>query len=102
MCVVSNIGDYFDRQYPWPMNPAPWKQPYPKNPWPDTIPVPSWPTPGPTKEQFEEFLELLRQAIRFDKVTGQPDCQTEDKLAKVKAWGKTFGIDIDIEITDND
>lgn len=97
MCAVSNISDYGQKQWPAPMpgvispfnpyqNPAippPYLQPNPLSPPPYT---------GPTKEQFEEFLTLLRAAKRFDEATGQPDCIADDKLAWLKAIAQHLGV----------
>ena len=96
MCAVSNIGDY-GREI-WP---KPWRFPddfLPRDP-PPFAPSTVWPKIfprlyiGPTKEQFEEFLELLRAARKFDKVTGQADCPAEEKTGWIKDAAKYFGID---------
>lgn len=83
MCVVSNIGDYGRTMWPAPLPPAPYV--------PFTFP--SSPYNGPTKEQFEEFLELLRAARKFDVATGQKDCPSEDKTAWMRELAKLVGVD---------
>lgn len=93
MCVVSNTIDYH-RDW-WPD-----KDPYkgwPKKttaPDPIFIPVTSPPQPytGPTKEQFEEFLKLLRAAKLYDNATGQPDCEMDEKKKLVKELAERLGV----------
>jgi hypothetical protein len=87
MCVVSNIGDYGRRQWP------DWGKPEPA----PAMPLPGvWPPPqynGPTREQFEEFLKLLRAGARFDKATGQPACEQEQKIGWLRDMAKALGFD---------
>jgi hypothetical protein len=93
MCAVSNMGDYGRQTWP---NPFP-VQPYEKIPnfTPKDFTPWSPPAPlyiGPTKEQFEEFLKLLRAAKAFDEATGQPDCKNDEKLDWLKAIAKHLGV----------
>lgn len=92
MCVVSNIGDYGRGMWP-----QPWKSPGPVQPFGMPVaPAPiviQPPYTGPTKEQFEEFLELLRAARKFDVATGQKDCPSEDKTAWMRELAKLVGVD---------
>jgi len=48
---------------------------------------------GPTKEQFEEFLKLLRQAKDYDDKTDQPNCELEEKKDLLKKLAKYLGVD---------
>jgi hypothetical protein len=93
MCVVSNVGDYGRQMWPkpwvFPSDPPPFA---PKPMWPEIFPTPK-PYTGPTREQFEEFLELLRAARKFDKAPGQAECPAEEKTGWVKDAAKYFGID---------
>lgn len=68
MCVVSNISDWGRRTWPEP-------EPFlPKpNPW-ETLPLPNPPYNGPTREEWEEFKKLLKQAAKVDELAGQADC----------------------------
>jgi hypothetical protein len=76
MCVVSAVGDYYGRGWPPPYDLGWYKS------WPSTSVAPFEPPySGPTKEQFEEFLELLRAAKKIDKATNQPDCETAEKFS---------------------
>lgn len=100
MCAVSNIGDMGRTMWPEPWQPAP--QPKPFVPYgPGGIPT-SWPpnplaTPpynGPTKEQFEEFLKMMRSAKKLDTLLGLKDCEMAEKLKWLKTIAKHLGIDV--------
>ena len=89
MCVVSNIGGYAQDMWPkpWPTAPIAPTVPY--------YPVPDFPEyNGPTKEQVQELIELLKSAKRFDKKTNQPDCEVEDKKKFIRELCEHFGIPI--------
>lgn len=91
MCVVSNIGEMGKEMWPKPGWPT-------FKPWVaggyQTIPaVTPPPYNGPTKAQFEKFLELMRAARKFDKATGQVDCPTEDKTAWMRELARLVGVD---------
>lgn len=103
MCVVSNMGDEFNRR--WPQ--SPWQQPIPMpqlpqhpnpyqpSPWqPGGVP-PLGPQPaiGPTREQFDEFLDLFRKAKEIDRFLGTPDCEMEEKLRALRAHAVRLGLD---------
>lgn len=60
MCVVSNITDYHQRLYP-----NPWKAPYPK-----------------------DIIDLIEKARKYDEITGQKDCPSEDKKEYIEALEK--------------
>lgn len=48
--------------------------------------------------QLERELELLKNQIKsakaYDKKTGQPDCEDEEKVEKLKAIAKLLDLDI--------
>lgn len=100
MCAVSNIGDYGRKTWPTPGSPLtpgsyPTMPPLDQKPW---VPLPGQtfvppPYNGPTKDQFEEFLELLRAARKFDVKTGQADCPAESKTAWMREMAKLVGVD---------
>lgn len=75
MCVVSMISDWGrDR---WPLQPQPYS--YPSGP----LPLP--PSPYlPSKQEWDEFKELLRRAAEYDKRTNQPDCEDPKKQEWMK------------------
>lgn len=87
MCVVSNIGDYGYKRWLTPQVPSSPAVPLPGQ----TITAP--PYNGPTREQFEEFLELLRAGARFDKATDQPGCEQEQKIGWLRDLAKHLGFD---------
>lgn len=99
MCVVSNMGDQFTKTWPIPLpGPVPtpmWPQQLPYSqpmPAPQIAPAPY---PGPTREQFEEFLDLFRAAKKIDAYLGTPDCEMEEKLAVLKEHAKRLGLNPD-------
>jgi hypothetical protein len=93
MCVVSYIGDYATREipkiYPWVI--------------PTVIPttVPPVVIEGPSKEEFdalkkevEALKKLLKAAKKYDKETGQPGCQTDEKFDLLKKIAEKVGVDL--------
>jgi hypothetical protein len=64
-------------------------------PMPYTWPPPPAPKPydDPTREQFEEFLELMRAARKFDIATGQKDCPAKDKISWLRELAEHLGLD---------
>lgn len=104
MCAVSNMGDMGRTMWPKPFEPntlpgiypgqAPFHPlaPKPWNPMPSQIFAPQY--NGPTKEQFEEFLKLLRAAKRFDTLLGMKDCEMAEKLEWLKAIAVHLGVDV--------
>lgn len=103
MCVVSNIMDYAkDKWFPqdvtasWTIPVRPWGRPYPyPAPSVPKIDIISMPQPytGPTREQFEELLKLLRAGKRYDEATGQPDCELEDKKKLLRKIAEQIGVE---------
>lgn len=87
MCVVSNMSDYGNAMWH-----KPWYQPNPIPAQPVIFPPPA-PYTGPTKEQFEEFLELMRAAKKFDEKTGQKDCEAESKIGWMRELAAVVGVD---------
>jgi hypothetical protein len=97
MCTVSNVGDYWNKQWP---DRHPWVDPYiqpgvnPTNPFLPNI-------NGPTREEFEALKkdiealkELLKAAKKFDEETNQPHCEHEDKVALIKKMAELVGVDL--------
>lgn len=96
MCVVSNIGDGYHRNFPkqWP-NVYPTSVPgvYPTTPFKLTPPV--------TREEFdklkrevEALRELLQAARKYDEATGQPDCHMDEKVDFIKKLAEMLGVDM--------
>lgn len=90
MCVVSMIMDhYWDK---W--------QPKPTPPWPTYPIMPPMPDPYkvykpvPTQEEIDEFRKLLERAREYDKKHSEPECELEEKKAKVRKLAEELGVDV--------
>ena len=86
MCVVSMVMEHK------------WDEWYRR--YPITVPLPPWSVPAPqppmpTREEIEEFRRLLERAREYDKRTGQPDCEMEEKRQKLKELADLLGVKID-------
>jgi hypothetical protein len=81
MCIVSNVGDYWGKNiYPtYPKEPL-WK-------W-DISEVER------LKRDIKALKILLKAAFDFDKETGQPECQHEDKIRLIRKMAEAAGVDI--------
>lgn len=93
MCIVSAIGDEWRGRFPerWPNIPVPETG----SDTPFTI------EPYVTRREFDKLkaeLEMLREilvdAIEFDKATGQPDCETDEKVELIRTLAKALGVDM--------
>jgi hypothetical protein len=86
----------------------------PRNPWleptihPGYPPIAYPPTPAPTQEQFdalrkevEALKKLLKAAKIYDEETGQPDCETEEKIGMLKKIAALLGVDLN-DVLPND
>jgi len=91
MCVVSNLGDQWGQTFPYR---------YPTIPTDSTIVI----TPGETvtREEFdalrkevEELKILLLAAKRFDRETGQEDCEMDEKVRLIKEIAEAVGVDLE-------
>jgi hypothetical protein len=89
MCIVSNIGDFYGRK--WDMYPS----------QPVTIPQ-TIITTGVPREEFdalkrevENMKLLLLLAKKVDAANGTPDCEMDEKVAKLRAVAELVGIDLD-------
>lgn len=84
--MVSAIGDNFQNQFP--------------QKWPQFVPHTSFPMGVPQadfdalKKEVEELKKLLKAANAFDKATGQPHCEMDDKVKLLKAIAKMVGVDL--------
>lgn len=92
--MVSNIGDQWKDQFPdkWPQFP----QPTPFDP-PKIIQLPPQITRAEfdaLKAEMEELKKLLQAAKAFDKATGQPHCEVEDKVKLIKQIAALVGVDM--------
>ncbi len=85
MCVTSMIVDHFSQKYP--------------NGGSSTY-VP----PAVSREEFDrlrreilEVKELLRKAKEYDEQTGQKDCESEEKISKLRRiikFAESLGVDM--------
>lgn len=87
MCMVSNIGDQWKDQFPekWPQIPM----------YPVSLPAEvSRADFEALKKEVEELKKLLKAASDFDKATGQPHCELDDKVKLIKQIAKLVGVDL--------
>ena len=95
MCMVSNIGTAaggaIPGQYPCVQ---PWINPQPNTP-PPSIDSVSRAEFDALRREMEELRKLLVAAKEYDKATGQPDCEIEDKVALLKKHAEIVGVDLD-------
>lgn len=92
MCVVSMLGDDWGRRFP--------------KSWPEIPLTPDRPLINLdnyiTKEEFnklknevEELKKLLLAAKEYDKATGQPNCEMDEKVALIKKIAEAVGVNVD-------
>ena len=81
MCIVSNVGDYWNTKI------------YPTYP---TEPIKNWPNSEveSLKRDINALKKLLKEALEFGKATGQPHCEHEDKIKLIKKMADAAGVDI--------
>lgn len=95
MCVYSMIADdWSKRTYPQ----YPWIQPFIN---PAGSPIRQPPFPAPSQEDFdslrrevEALKKLLKAAKIYDEETGQPDCETDEKIDTLKRVARLLDIDL--------
>jgi len=46
------------------------------------------------KKEVEEMKAILKKAKLYDEQTGQPHCEMEDKVSKLKEIAKLMGVDL--------
>lgn len=88
MCAISAMGHEFNRTFP--------------DRYPTVYPTPGvQPRPPVDRAEFEalrremeELRKLLTAAKAFDKATGQPDCETDEKVALIKRLAELVGVDL--------
>ena len=84
MCTVSMIMDArlddWQRRYPYSVTgPAiPYTQPQ-----------------LPTQQELDEFRRLLDRAREYDKAHGEPDCELEEKRARIKDLADKLGVKVE-------
>ena len=106
MCVVSMIMDHYDHKwrpyYPGaPIDPEPWKRPW-ERPYEPVPPLPPIPKPQVTPEDIEdirrdleEMKKLIKRAKKYDRENNEPDCESDDKIERLRKIADAVGIDFD-------
>lgn len=79
MCVVSTVIDDFNRRWVQPNTSPPYR--YPNTTGDITIRTDE----GLTVDEVKALRDLLKSAKQYDDVTGQPDCESDDKIAQLKS-----------------
>lgn len=94
MCVVSMVGDHYHDKFRRYIAPEPM--------WRDFGPNQTRPLLPVERSEFEqlkrdvaEMKELLKRAVEYDRVTGQPHCENEEKWALLKSVAEAVGISLD-------
>lgn len=87
MCMVSNVGDGWAEKFP--------------DKWPNIKPPYIYPAQSISQDEFnalkrevKELKKLLEAAKKFDALTGQPDCEMDEKVKLIKAIAKLVGVDL--------
>lgn len=96
MCFVSFVGDSYSQTFPhrWP-GMAPYVQPNLP-----TITITQQPEVNreefeALRKEIEELRLLLIAAKHFDEVTGQPDCEMDEKVDLIRRLAELVGVDLD-------
>ena|SRR5579864_2564320 len=109
MCVMSMTGNYFEKTLPQRYD---WIQPYIQQPYiypeknnavtPHTTITIGNPVIAVTREEFEALKkdvimmkELLMESKKYDEENGEPDCEIEEKMEKLRAIAAIVGVDLD-------
>ena len=85
MCAISVLMDDYRDNFP--------------TRWPDVLPacplhIPSKDMQNLTQE-LREFKKLLLHAKDFDEITGQLDCEMDEKISFIKEIADALGVDMD-------
>jgi hypothetical protein len=92
--MISYIGDSWKDQFPekFPNFPQPpYNPPYVPPHFEFGVPRQEFEA---LKKEMEELKKLLLAAKAYDKATGQPDCEMDDKVKLIKAVAKAVGVDL--------
>lgn len=87
MCVVSVVTDYAGQR--WDKQFQGWQG------WVDTSPPITRAEFAALKAEVQELRDLLKASIKFDEATGQPHCEADDKVAKLRKMAEIVGVDMD-------
>ena len=99
MCVMSNIGDQYQRDFPirWPaanpiVYPSTTTSPIFGDLHPDAVSKEDF---AALRKEVEELKILLLAARRFDEATGQKDCEMDEKVAFLRGVAEFVGVDLE-------
>lgn len=94
MCVVSMVGDFYDDKWKG----QPWYPPTTSVTPSVRIVVP----PPITREEFDalkrevqDMKELLKRAKEYDERNGEPDCEIDEKMEKLRKVAELVGVSLD-------
>jgi len=96
MCIVSSVGDEYQRTWPYRHPEVPWTTDPNKTyhlTYPDVDKV-SKKEFDELKKEVEALKELLKAAKIYDEATGQPDCEVDEKVDFIKKLGELLGVDM--------
>lgn len=96
MCVVSMVSDhYLDKWTDRDPNRVQWPLPY--HPELGAIPQPQVSVGefNKLKEEVKELKALLIRAKKYDEDNNEPECELDDKIAKLKKIADLVGISLD-------
>ena len=105
MCVVSFIGGHYEDEFkkkpyrPWEVSPtSPYTPPavYPKIGQYQTIDNQELKKQvEELRKQVEEMKQFLKEAIEYDKLYKQPNCENELKIAFLKKVAESVGVTLE-------
>lgn len=92
MCVLSMVVDHYSDK--WEDRNL-WRGPYMEtSPW-TTLPEGKL-TPMITEEEIEELRKLLGRAREYDKKNSEPDCESKDKIDRLKKILQDMKVSVEI------
>lgn len=86
MCVVSNMGDHYNQKFNQPDYTNFFSNIQTGNVTRSEFEA--------VKKELEEMKAILKRAKLYDQQTGQPDCEMEEKVVKLKEIAKLMGVDL--------
>lgn len=91
MCTVSNVIDNWRRDHDWGKYDPLFPKTYPSIP----ASVPSRKEFDDLKKELEALKKLIRAAKEFDRETGQPDCEMDDKVKFLRKMADYLGVSLE-------
>jgi hypothetical protein len=83
MCSYSFIADHYSSKFQRGLD---------LSQWPASLPAVTKAEFDELKKQVQDMKELLEKAADYDRRTGQPDCEMEDKVAFLRKVAEFVGI----------